>query len=411
VTTKVATAIGTTSATLNGSANPNGATTTGWFRYHTSNPGSCNDNFGTRAPLSGSTNLGSGTTAVNYSRALTGLTVGQGYYFCAIANNTPGTRFGAIRFFVPVRFPVGMFKEQVSDMGIAWTPDGKHLRVAGDIPALLASAKAAGARIVIHVTRDNTTFLRNPNGTFNIAKWKAEFDSVAAYGNALRQYVKDGTLIGHYALDEPFFDFTNFQAADLEEICRYQKLSWPFVACLVRVANEVLARDTIKPAGGYRYVDAGWAQLVDFAFENPPYNGDVQAYYQDNLDKGRQVGLGLMYGFSLLTGGHEDPPGAPEGCESTPPTNRENCAMTATEIRTMADKISNLGHDQGCGIIGWQLAKDPPPALERQYFLGTGEYSTTGVQSALQYLWTKTAGANPALRPGTCNIRGDLPPP
>ena len=37
-------------ATLNGTANPNGAPTTGWFRYATTNPGTCNDTFGTRAP-------------------------------------------------------------------------------------------------------------------------------------------------------------------------------------------------------------------------------------------------------------------------------------------------------------------------------------------------------------------------
>lgn len=50
VTTDAATNVATSTATLNGSANPNGATTTGWFRYSTTNPGSCNDTFGTRTP-------------------------------------------------------------------------------------------------------------------------------------------------------------------------------------------------------------------------------------------------------------------------------------------------------------------------------------------------------------------------
>ena len=45
-------------ATLNGTANPNGAATTGWFRYATTNPGTCNDSFGTRAPASGGTRAG-----------------------------------------------------------------------------------------------------------------------------------------------------------------------------------------------------------------------------------------------------------------------------------------------------------------------------------------------------------------
>src|SRR5207247_4900391 len=47
VTTDPASSIGSTTATLNGSANPHGAATTGWFRYATASPGSCDDTFGT----------------------------------------------------------------------------------------------------------------------------------------------------------------------------------------------------------------------------------------------------------------------------------------------------------------------------------------------------------------------------
>ena len=36
---------------------------TGWFRYATTNPGTCNDTFGTRAPATGGTSLGAGTSA------------------------------------------------------------------------------------------------------------------------------------------------------------------------------------------------------------------------------------------------------------------------------------------------------------------------------------------------------------
>src|SRR5690606_25434931 len=47
VTTELASAITSTGATLNGAANPNGTASTGWFRYSTANPGTCNDTFGT----------------------------------------------------------------------------------------------------------------------------------------------------------------------------------------------------------------------------------------------------------------------------------------------------------------------------------------------------------------------------
>src|SRR5262249_10253479 len=53
VTTAAATGVTSLAATLNGTVNPNGAATTGWFRYSTVNPGTCNDTFGTRAPATG----------------------------------------------------------------------------------------------------------------------------------------------------------------------------------------------------------------------------------------------------------------------------------------------------------------------------------------------------------------------
>jgi len=89
-------AVSATGGTLNGSANPNGAATTGWFRYSTTNPITCDDTFGTRAPTTGGTALGAGTSPVTFSRALTGLAPATTYFYCAIAQNSAGTSFGSI---------------------------------------------------------------------------------------------------------------------------------------------------------------------------------------------------------------------------------------------------------------------------------------------------------------------------
>ncbi|MDO8498667.1 MAG: hypothetical protein Q7S44_02675 [bacterium] len=99
VTTSAATNVTPTSATLNGLANPNGSLSTGWFRYDTTDPGTCNDTFGTRAPLSGGTDLGSGTSDVNYSQDITSLSASTTYYFCAIASNSQGTNSGNVMSF------------------------------------------------------------------------------------------------------------------------------------------------------------------------------------------------------------------------------------------------------------------------------------------------------------------------
>ena len=81
---------------FSGTVNPNGAATTGWFRYSTTNPGTCNDTFGTRLPSAGGQDLGSGGSATSLTQPATGLSPITTYYVCAIASNSLGTSFGAV---------------------------------------------------------------------------------------------------------------------------------------------------------------------------------------------------------------------------------------------------------------------------------------------------------------------------
>ena len=64
---------------MNGNANPNRATTTGWYRYSTTNPVTCNDSFGSRAPTTGGSNLGAGSTAQTYAQPISLLSPGTTY--------------------------------------------------------------------------------------------------------------------------------------------------------------------------------------------------------------------------------------------------------------------------------------------------------------------------------------------
>ncbi|HEX2880137.1 MAG TPA: hypothetical protein VHO25_11465, partial [Polyangiaceae bacterium] len=88
-----------TSATLYGYGNPNRGETTGWFRYSATDPGGCNDSFGTRAPSSGGSDLGWGTWDMSFQQSLTGLAPATTYYFCAITQNSEGKAFGAVLSF------------------------------------------------------------------------------------------------------------------------------------------------------------------------------------------------------------------------------------------------------------------------------------------------------------------------
>jgi hypothetical protein len=96
VTTTGATGVTSTSEALSGSANPKGTATTGWFRYSTTDPGTCNNIFGT---ATGSSPLGSGTTAVTYSQTVEGLALFTTYWYCAIASNSAGTGYGSVLSF------------------------------------------------------------------------------------------------------------------------------------------------------------------------------------------------------------------------------------------------------------------------------------------------------------------------
>jgi hypothetical protein len=146
VMTSSATVSGTM-ATLAGGANPNGAAATGYFRFGTTNPGTCSDTFGTRLPTTGGVSLGSGTSNVPFTQGAAGLALGQTYYFCAAATNLAGTGFGAVQSFT----------------------------VAAPVPTVTTSPAADIG------TRDATLVAQvNPNGTPTVAWFR--YDTTAPNG-------------------------------------------------------------------------------------------------------------------------------------------------------------------------------------------------------------------------------------
>ncbi len=131
VVTSAASSVTPSTATLNGTGNPNLEAATGWFRYSTTNPGTCNDTFGTRVPASGGTSLGSGSSAVAFSQAVNSLTQVTTYYYCAIASNSVGTGFGSVASFTTaaivaptVTSPAGTVTDITGRLGANVTSDG-----------------------------------------------------------------------------------------------------------------------------------------------------------------------------------------------------------------------------------------------------------------------------------------------
>ncbi|MHB1511227.1 MAG: protease pro-enzyme activation domain-containing protein [Acidimicrobiales bacterium] len=88
VTTGSASSVSTTTATLNGTVNPNGAATTYQFEYGTTT------SYGSFSPASPAS-VGSGTSAVAESAGIAGLTAGVTYDFRIVGTSANGTTSGA----------------------------------------------------------------------------------------------------------------------------------------------------------------------------------------------------------------------------------------------------------------------------------------------------------------------------
>ena len=71
---------------------------------------------------------------------------------------------------------------------------------------------------------------------------------------------KDGTIIGHYLIDEPSrssrWGGKPISQRTLEEMAGYSKQLWPGMSTLVRVVPSWLTSASVT----YRHLDAGWAQ-------------------------------------------------------------------------------------------------------------------------------------------------------
>lgn len=90
VTTRNATEVSPTAATVHGSVNPNGLVTTWYFQYGKTK------SYGARTPAQ---DAGSGTKALQVSSTLTGLTPNTNYHYRLVATNSSGSTLGGDRTF------------------------------------------------------------------------------------------------------------------------------------------------------------------------------------------------------------------------------------------------------------------------------------------------------------------------
>jgi len=194
----------------------------------------------------------------------------------------------------------------------------------------LEAARRANTRVLINLT--------GPKGYidadgFNLDKWKEKVDRFR--GVDFTSYIADGTIVGHFLLDEPG-DPSNFNGdkltpAEVDEMARYSKEIWPTMAAIVRAWPDYLK------GYEYKYLDAAWAQYHSRF-------GDINQFIANNVRDAKASGLALITGLNVLNGGTSS--------SGIPGRNPSKYAMSASEIRSWGGAL--LAEPYMCAFFIWK---------------------------------------------------------
>lgn len=259
--------------------------------------------------------------------------------------------------------PFGMFALPTDQFGARY--NGAMANIWPDyLLKELAAIKARGGRVVLMMV-GNEQYYKDADGHFSLTKWKQRVDRYR--GVDFSSYVKDGTIIAHYLIDEPN-DPANWNGqpipgSTVDEMARYSKQLWPDLATVARVEPGYFS-------GTMRYLDAAWAQYLE-------RRGDASDYIRRTVADAQARGLGLIVGFNVLKGGVN---GAP---------------MTAAQVGSWGSAL--LSSSYPCAFISW---KYDAPYL-----------SSSGIGSAMDGLRDKAQSRAGRSCRGDSTSDPEQPPP
>jgi hypothetical protein len=215
--------------------------------------------------------------------------------------------------------PIGHFAQPISTFGRLY--NGGHQNFSPNtIVKELAAIRARGGRVVIPFAGSPRYY--KENGHFSLTKWKARVNRFRR--SNISTFVSDGTIIGHYMIDEPN-DPANWGGRPvppsvLEEMARYSKQLWPRMTTVVRVEPGYLTRS-------HRYLDAAWAQYLS-------RKGTPDGFIRRNVAAAQERRLGLIVGLNVMKGG------TPNGTK-----------MTAGQVKSWGSTLLNSTYP--CAFISW----------------------------------------------------------
>jgi hypothetical protein len=195
----------------------------------------------------------------------------------------------------------------------------------------LEAARRAGARVMLSMVGAERR-IRGKDGHYSLEVWKQRLDPYRGFD--LSTYIADGTIIGHYIMDEPH-DRSNWNGklvthAEVDEMAKYSKQIWPAMATIIRGWPDYLKGTQ------YRYLDAAWAQYS-------ARFGDINVFISNNVRDAKASGLGLVVGLNLLAGGDDSGiKGYYEG----------RYAMSASQVKRWGGALLDEPHV--CAFISWK---------------------------------------------------------
>jgi hypothetical protein len=226
-----------------------------------------------------------------------------------------------------------------------------------NILSFLSQLRQRNGRVLIKLA--NKESYRNPDGTFSLAKWKSQVDRFRNID--LSPYIKDGTIVAHYMVDEPHFKGRwgdrAIPQATLEEAAKHSKLRWPNMPTVVSAPASWLASVPVT----YVYLDAGWATYRAKTSDDPA------AWIAKEVKRAKSKNLGLIAAMNVLDGGNGS-----SGIRGTQP---RTWAMSAAELKNYGSAV--LAPSYVCGFMMWRY--------DAEY------YGRADVKSALAALSSKAS--------------------
>ena len=238
-------------------------------------------------------------------------------------SSSPGIAFGTFN----------MRNDYLNSVHTGWMNGGPL--EPSNILSFLSGARVKGGRAVIKLSKGKDSYIKNGDGTFSLTKWKA---LVVRYRTVnLDPYISDGTIIGHYLIDEPHLTSRwggrAISQATLEDMAAFSKDLWPQMATLVRVAPSYLASSSVT----YKHLDAGWAQYT-------VGKGDAKQWVEAETAAAKRKGLGLVVGMNVINGGN--------GSSRIRGSRSGEWSMSASEIRSYGTAMLSASH--ACAFFNWQ---------------------------------------------------------